>query len=58
MQVLRPVPMPSHVVTSRSYASNINDRTAGNGAENPLEIDLSDDSDDDTVEFMGVRNAR
>ena len=40
--------------TSRSYATNMNDTTAGNGAENPLEID--DDSDDETVEVVGVRN--
>lgn len=35
----------------RSYASNMNDSTAGNGAENPLEID--DDSDEE-VEVVQV----
>ncbi len=29
--------------TARSYASNMDDNTAGNGAENPLEIDDSDE---------------
>jgi hypothetical protein len=53
MQVVRPLTVTTHLA-SRSYASNINDRNAGNGAENPLEID--DDSDDDTVEVVGVRN--
>lgn len=38
-------------ISSRSYASNSNDRNAGNRAENPLEIE--DDSDDD-VEVVEV----
>jgi hypothetical protein len=37
--------------SSRSYASNVNDRNAGNGAENPLEIE--DDSDEE-VEVVQV----
>lgn len=55
MQVVRPLTVTSRAA-SRSYASNINDRTAGNGAENPLEID-DDSDDDDTVEVVGVRNS-
>jgi len=50
---LRPVTVGAHA-SSRSYASNSNDRSAGNRAENPLEID--DDSDDDVVEVVGVNN--
>jgi len=50
--VLRPVTVNAHV-TSRSYASNSSDRNAGSRAENPLEID---DSDDDTVEVVDVVN--
>mmetsp|Transcript_6972 Transcript_6972/g.12158 ORF Transcript_6972/g.12158 Transcript_6972/m.12158 type:complete len:407 (-) Transcript_6972:225-1445(-) len=38
--------------TSRSYASNINDSSAGTEAENPLEIE--DDSDEE-VEIVSVR---
>lgn len=50
--VLRPVTVNAHI-TSRSYATNSNDRNAGSRAENPLEID---DSDDDTVEVVDVVN--
>ena len=52
--VMRPVHLREHVVEGRSYASNSNDLTAGNRAENPLEID--DDSDDDSVEIVDVAN--
>lgn len=51
MPALRPVSFTTHI-TSRSYASNVNDRSAGNGAENPLEIE--DDSDDEEVEVVQV----
>jgi hypothetical protein len=34
----------------RSYASNMNDRTAGNGAENPLEIEDDSDGEVEVVE--------
>jgi len=50
--VLRPVTVNAHI-TSRSYASNSNDRNAGSRPENPLEID---DSDDDTVEVVDIVN--
>lgn len=39
----------------RSYASNMNDATAGASADNALEIEDSDDDDD--VEVVQVRNA-
>lgn len=46
--IIRPVHLREHLAsTSRSYASNSNDRTAGNRPENPLVLD--DDSDDDDV---------
>jgi hypothetical protein len=46
--IMRPLHLREPIVPSRSYASNSNDRTAGNRAENPLEIeDDSDDDDDD-----------
>ena len=51
MQMVRPVSFTTHL-TTRSYASNINDRNAGNVAENPLEID--DDSDDEEIEVVQV----
>jgi hypothetical protein len=51
MPALRPVSFTTHI-TSRSYASNVNDRSAGNGVENPLEIE--DDSDDEEVEVVEV----
>lgn len=44
--------LPRHV--TRSYATNAHDRTAGVSAENALEIE--DDSDDDEVEVVDVRN--
>lgn len=40
----------------RSYASNASDRNAGRGAENPLEIDDSDDDDD--VEIVRIQRPR
>lgn len=51
MSVMRPVSFSSHV-TTRSYAINMNDRNAGNGAENPLEIES--DSDEEEVEVVQV----
>jgi hypothetical protein len=39
---------------TRSYATNAHDRNAGVSAENALEIE--DDSDDDEVEVVDVRN--
>ena len=50
LHVVRPVSFTSHIA-SRSYATNINDREAGNGVENPLEIDDSDEE----VEVVHVR---
>jgi hypothetical protein len=52
MHVVRPISVTHTHFSSRSYASNINDTNAGNGVENPLNID---DSDDDTVEVVQVR---
>eukprot|EP00339_Tiarina_fusa_P023116 CAMPEP_0116996962 /NCGR_PEP_ID=MMETSP0472-20121206/579_1 /TAXON_ID=693140 ORGANISM="Tiarina fusus, Strain LIS" /NCGR_SAMPLE_ID=MMETSP0472 /ASSEMBLY_ACC=CAM_ASM_000603 /LENGTH=346 /DNA_ID=CAMNT_0004695729 /DNA_START=127 /DNA_END=1167 /DNA_ORIENTATION=+ len=52
MHVVRPISVTHAHFSSRSYASNINDTNAGNGVENPLNID---DSDDDTVEVVQVR---
>jgi hypothetical protein len=52
MHVVRPISVTHTHFSSRSYASNINDSNAGNGVENPLNID---DSDDDTVEVVQVR---
>lgn len=49
VQVVRQ-PMPR--APPRSYASNVNDVTAGRGAENPL--DLCDSDDDDAVEVVQV----
>jgi len=42
VQVLRPMSF-SHYPTSRSYATNVSDQSAGLEAENPLEIDDTDD---------------
>jgi len=48
--VVRPVSVTARfTTTSRSYARNVNDSTAGNGAENPLEID--DDSVEEVIEI-------
>lgn len=45
--VVRPMTVTARfTATTRSYARNVHDSTAGNGAENPLEIDLDDDSDE------------
>jgi len=44
VQLLRPMSFTHFSPASaRSYASNVNDQSAGLGAENPLEIDDSDD---------------
>merc|ERR1712176_1365230 len=43
VQVLRPMSFSQYPTTSRSYASNVSDQSAGLEAENPLEIDDSDD---------------
>jgi hypothetical protein len=53
MGVVQPVTFTTRMTTSRSYASNSNDRTAGRGAENPLTIDDSDDEDDVQVWTAG-----
>mmetsp|Transcript_2734 Transcript_2734/g.5589 ORF Transcript_2734/g.5589 Transcript_2734/m.5589 type:complete len:271 (-) Transcript_2734:235-1047(-) len=49
--VVRPMTVTARFTTtsSRSYARNVHDSTAGNGAENPLEID--DDSVDEVIEI-------
>jgi len=48
--VVRPVSVTARfTTTSRSYARNVHDSTAGNGAENPLEID--DDSVAEVIEI-------
>lgn len=54
MSVVRPV-VTSQVSASRSYASNIEDRSAGDRAENPLEIEDDSDEDDD-IEVVQVLN--
>ena len=54
MSVMRPVSFTRNAtVATRSYATNMNDRNAGNGAENPLEIEDSD-SDDEEIEVVQV----
>lgn len=53
LQGLRGVSLPAFdPPTGRSYASNVSDRNAGRGAENPLEIE--DDSEDEEVEVVQV----
>mmetsp|Transcript_29283 Transcript_29283/g.68832 ORF Transcript_29283/g.68832 Transcript_29283/m.68832 type:complete len:392 (-) Transcript_29283:1645-2820(-) len=48
--VVRPMTVTARFTTSsRSYARNVHDSTAGNGAENPLEID--DDSVNEVIEI-------
>lgn len=53
--VVRPLTVTTHrfttttTTTTRSYARNVHDVTAGNGAENPLEID--DDSVEEVIEI-------
>lgn len=48
--VVRPMSVTARFTTStRSYARNVHDATAGNGAENPLEID--DDSVEEVIEI-------
>jgi hypothetical protein len=43
-------PMTVHFsTTTRSFARNLHDSTAGNGADNPLEID--DDSVEEVIEI-------
>eukprot|EP00980_Cylindrotheca_fusiformis_P009167 scaffold1996_cov127-Cylindrotheca_fusiformis.AAC.4 len=46
MGVVQPVTFTARMTSSRSYASNSNDRTAGRGAENPLTIEDSDDEEE------------
>jgi hypothetical protein len=48
--VVRPVSVMAHFsTTTRSFARNVHDSTAGNGADNPLEID--DDSEEEIIEI-------
>jgi len=48
--VIRPMTLTAHFSTStRSFARNVHDSTAGNGADNPLEID--DDSVEEIIEI-------
>lgn len=48
--VVRPMTVTARfTTTTRSYARNVHDSTAGNGAENPLEID--DDSVEEVIEI-------
>ena len=48
--VVRPVSVMAHFsTTTRSFARNVHDSTAGNGADNPLEID--DDSVEEVIEI-------
>lgn len=49
MPMMQQMSFASRLNTTRSYASNSHDRTAGRGAENPLTIDDSDSDDDDIV---------
>lgn len=46
--VVRPISLTTHI-TTRSFARNVHDSTAGSGADNPLEID--DDSVDEVIEI-------
>mmetsp|Transcript_3699 Transcript_3699/g.8518 ORF Transcript_3699/g.8518 Transcript_3699/m.8518 type:complete len:381 (+) Transcript_3699:125-1267(+) len=55
MPMMQPMSFASRFSTSRSYASNSHDRTAGRGAENPLTIDDSDSDDDDIVVLSSRR---
>lgn len=55
MPMMQQVSFASQFSTSRSYASNSHDRTAGRGAENPLTIDDSDSDDDDIVVLSSRR---
>jgi len=48
--MMRPMTVTAHfTTTTRSFARNVHDSTAGNGADNPLEID--DDSVDEIIEI-------
>lgn len=48
--VVRPMTLTAHFsTTTRSFARNVHDSTAGNGADNPLEID--DDSVEEVIEI-------
>jgi len=48
--VVRPMTVTAHFsTTTRSFARNLHDSTAGNGADNPLEID--DDSVEEVIEI-------
>lgn len=47
--VMRPMSVTTTFSTTRSFARNLHDSTAGNGADNPLEID--DDSVEEIIEI-------
>lgn len=48
--VMQPMTLTAHfTTTTRSFARNLHDSTAGNGADNPLEID--DDSVEEVIEI-------
>ena len=55
MPMMQQMSFASRFNTTRSYASNSHDRTAGRGAENPLTIDDSDSDDDDIVVLSSHR---